>query len=295
VAVIHAPTAYAHLNPYHSASVFSFFTNACRSYALPKAGVPYDEFFLENWAEIKRPYKVYLFLAPWDVTVEQRAAIHAKLAAEQATAIWCHAAGRYAAGRLNPDGPRQLTGFRLQQLAGRHHAEVDISPDQSWLAGLDAPTSFGTHHDHEELDQGCGWWPWPEDHRLADVFHAQPTTDATVLGRLRDLDAPGLVVKPHEGFTSIHSAAPLTSPAVLASLFQHAGVHRYTHDGDGVNASTHHLTLHAAATGVRRLRLREPADVFDAFNGKQVHVAGSGDTLTLTMQAGETRVLVQRR
>jgi hypothetical protein len=289
VAIIHAPTGYHHVNPFVSTAVTSFCTSGVRSFAMPAAGTPFDEYFLEDFAAIKRSYKLYLFPAAFDVTPEQREAIHAQLAAEGATAVWTYAPGRYADGRLAPDGPSKLTGFRLAELAGPMHAQCEVRPHDRWLPTLDRPMSYGTREPWEKYTAGCDWWDWPKDHRFAQVFHPEPDDEVTVLGQLEGTDHPGLAVRQHAGITSMYAAVPLLEPRVLAAIYRAAGVHVYGLDGDLVYASDRFVTIHARAAGDRRLMLRKPASVVDAFTREPVAVEGR--TITLPMTFAETRIL----
>ena len=296
IALVHSTEALASLTPDRT-RMFSLFNHGVRSWFRQYSGFPVDEYQTELWPDIPRPYRLYLFTMPWQITAAEREAIHRRLRSENAIAVWT-----YAPGFLGDDGPdlahcEALTGFRLGRVRAYdepQHVQVDV-PSVVDVAGGDHPfvaagsASYGTMTDPEIFNFGCGWWQWPADQRFGDVFYAEPDPAMTVLGTLKHQGKPGLCLRRHAGFTSVYTAAPLISGELLRALFLRAGAHCYAPDGDLVYASDRYVTIHATAAGPRRVCLPRPRAVSDAVTDERLGEAI--DRLTLEMRFGETRVL----
>jgi hypothetical protein len=262
---------------------------------MPFTGFPYDEYLTERWDQIDRPYKAYLFTMPFEITSEQRVEIHAKLVAENAVAIWTYAPGYLSENGPSFDACRDLTGFSLERRTGPGHVHVQVSSLEQ-VAGLASDllpndaVDYGTRHDPDFFERGCGWWAWPRDHRFADIFsvRADSVSEVEVLGRLDDRSI-GLAMCRHEGFTSIYSAAPLLNAHLLRAIFLRAEAHCYAPDGDVVFANDRYVTMHATGDGPRRIRLPYRANWVDAMSNKAV--ASGVSEISIDCHPGESRIL----
>ncbi|NLX97283.1 MAG: hypothetical protein GXY83_14005, partial [Rhodopirellula sp.] len=114
-------------------------------------------------------------------------------------------------------------------------------------------------------------------------------SQAVVLGTLPD-GKPGLVVKQHEGWTAIHSAAPLLPAALLRQIARQAGVHLYVETDDVVWAARDLVAVCVKDPGSRKIRLPRKATVLDLFLGEKI---GAGiDVFQAEFPGGATRVFV---
>ena len=90
-------------------------TQVFRQWIIGETGAPFDDYILEDFPNLSRRYKVYVFLNAHYLSAELREQITTRLKAEQATALWF-----YAPGYLDETGGdiahmEALTGIRLQR------------------------------------------------------------------------------------------------------------------------------------------------------------------------------------
>ena len=105
--------------------------------------------------------------------------------------------------------------------------------------------------------------------RIAPRFFAEDS-QASTIGALADLDKPGLVHKPQNGWTSIYSAAPIVSALVLRQFAQTAGCHIYDDAGDVVVANASFLSIYSPYGGDRTIRLPKKSTVTDLLENKVI-------------------------
>jgi hypothetical protein len=221
---------------------------ALRHWELPCAGAPVDEYLLEQFDRIPRPYKVYIFWNSFYVPAELREKIRNKLSAEGATALWFYAPGLLDAQGEGMSKMEQLTGIRFGRSDREQFIQVEPDPAHPLTAGLCA---YGSEVDPAFYQEGCEWWQFPADRaqfRFAPVFFADDP-QAETLGRIRRLGRPGLVRKQVGSVTAWYSAAPAPSAALLREIFRSAGVHLYSERGDVVYANSHFVGVVAATAG----------------------------------------------
>jgi hypothetical protein len=128
------------------------------------------------------------------------------------------------------------------------------------------------------------------------VFFALPnrgdmlgTIQVPPLGNREPQEWAGLIVQEFDDWTSVYSAAPHVPAQALRSMARRAGVHLYLDSVDVVYANASVLAVHALEAGDKHLRLPRNADVRDAMSGEPL--ATDASELTVTMRAGETRLL----
>jgi hypothetical protein len=183
-----------------------------------------------------RDYKLYIFLNTFRVTPEQRAAIHARLKRNGATAVWVYAPG-YIGEKLSVDNMHDLTGIRVAESdsAGELHVEI-TAYDHAYKKSLPKGFAYGTDVNVANIIRWYDHQIYLKDPRDPGLqrdlpgFRINPRfwsddPEAEVLGRLAGLDKPGLVVKKQPGWTSVYSSAAILPAALLRNIARAAGCH----------------------------------------------------------------------
>ena len=265
------------------------FVNGLRNWVLPELGAPVDEYLLEDLPRVQRSYRLLIFPDALRVSLPLREAVHARLRADGATALWF-----YGAGYVSDDGPsltncEQLTGIRL----GRTGEGAALALKRASVRPLD-PSLFeeGCLPRHRDFDGYL--WPSAREapYRFAPVFHADdPEADTRDL--LAASGLPGYVVKSMDGWRSAWLGAPMPKPGILRELAREAGVHLYADDGSTVYAGNGFLALIAREDGALHVALPHAGvRLTDAFTGEPVDLEVSSG---LNMRRGEVRLLAFAR
>jgi beta-galactosidase len=267
-----------------------------RAHFMPYTAVPYDDAWLEEFERLGGGYKCYLFLNAFHVPQRLRDAIRNRLRGSGATAVWV-----YAPGYVRDDVPvlehcEDLAGIRLAKLDVKDYLQVKVTDvDHPITAGVRRGFEYGTDLDPAPLQARQEWASWivkeRQQQKVRPIYYADDP-GARVLGEVRGHGVPGLVVKEVDGFRSVFSAAPLLDTALLVSLFDACGVHRYSSAQDLVYANDGLVTVCANGAGEREIRLPQARDVVDAFTGERL--ADRTDRLRVTLQHGEALMLKTR-
>lgn len=263
--------------------MFNALLTAQKQWELGFMGAPWEPHLLSDIDDPHlKDFKVYIFLNTIKVSAQQRAAIHARLRRNGATALWVYATG-YIDRACDVGNISALTGIKLAEDMSFGELHVDITRrDHLITRGLPPGLAYGTD---ERVDDIIRYYDHrvylkdPRDpglerdlpgFRISPRFYADDP-DATVLGMVRaGIDKPGLVVKEQDGWTSIYSAAPIVPSALLRGIARQAGVHIYSDADDVVCANRHFLSLYAPRGGVRSVHLPQRATVIDALTGAVV-------------------------
>ncbi len=81
---------------------------------MPQVGAPWDYLPLDDLASpLLADYKLYIFLNAFSIDPAQRAALHAKLKRNQATAVFYYVQGYLEDGRESLEAVEALTGIRI--------------------------------------------------------------------------------------------------------------------------------------------------------------------------------------
>lgn len=269
----------------------NLYIEAVRQWFLPEIGLPFDDYIMEDFANIKKKYKLYLFVNPHYVPSELRKAIQEKLKAEGATAIWL-----YGPGYLNEKGcelsnSRELTGISLSKSDKKAFIQVEITDyNHPYTNGLEKGTSFGSDISPEFFKKDLRWMSWPEnieDYKFSPVFHVEDK-GARVLGKLRESGKPGLAVKNVDGFTSVYCSAPLLNADLIRNIAKEAGVHVYSENHDLIYANSGYVSVTAADEGNTRIYFPESTRVSDALTGEVL--TAKGNSIEYSSKQYETRI-----
>ena len=163
--------------------------------------------------------------------------------------VFCWASGLYRNGQVDESAMADLTGIKLKMTKDPGALQVTLNGQHQMTKGLEG-VSYGV--DKETRPVICADDP-----------------QATLLGTLPD-GKPGLVVREHEGWTAIYSAAPLLPSALMRRIALQAGVHLYVETDDVVWATRDLVGVSVKESGTRIIRLPRKAKVRDLYSGKPI-------------------------
>lgn len=217
--------------------------------ALHRLGAPVGHYLSKDLPKIANR-KVFLIMTSFAPNESDRRAIEA-LKRDGHVLVFCWASGLYRNGQLDPSAMTDLTGIRLNVSREPSDLRVTLHGKHGLTAGL----------------EGVAYGEGPKTQPV--VYADDP--QATVLGTLPD-GKPGLVVKEHQGWTAIHSAAPLLPSSLLRRIAQHGGVHLYVDTEDVVWATRDLVAVSVKQPGARTIRLPRKAKVRDLYSGETIGV-----------------------
>jgi hypothetical protein len=263
--------------------VFNAWLTAQKQWELGFMGMPWEPHLLSDMDNPQlKDFKLYIFLNTIKVSPQQRAAIHARLKRNQATAVWVYATG-YIDTRCDVANMSALTGIQLAEdmRAGELHVDV-TNRDHPMTRGLRTGLAYGTDERVPEIVRYYDHQVYLKDprdpglnrdlpgFRISPRFYARDP-QATVLGMLASgLNKPGLVVKQAGGWRSVFSSAPILPSALLRGIARAAGVHIYSDADDVVTANRNFLCIYAPKGGSRTVRLPQRATVVDLIAGRVI-------------------------
>jgi hypothetical protein len=268
------------------------FIDTFRQWVMPQIGTPFDDYTLEDFENIDRPYKLYIFTDAAYVPAARRKVIHEKLKRDGATAVWFYAPGFVSDRGASLGHCRELTGITLDQQSRRDWLQVDLARTEHALLKDVAEFDYGSDFDPQRYIDDIEWISFPTERdffRFDPVFFADDA-QAETLGTLRGTGGKaGLAVKQMDGWKSVYSAAPLLPASVLRNLAADAGAHVYSERGDLVYANAKFLGLQAMGAGTRTLRLPRVGSLTDLESGETL--LRDGRELVLEADHGEVRLL----
>jgi hypothetical protein len=241
----------------HGESFFRKLTNGMRD-SLQRAGISYGNYLQSDLLAEDFPTdaKLYLFLTPYRLTTEQRAAIKEKLQRDGKTLAWLYAPGsceeRPTVSGVMEEAATGATGMVLRQ--------------QEWNSEVGSRIVEPHHVVTERLsgrDLGTR-------ERLNPSFFVDDT-EATTLAEYQGSGLPSLAVKNCGTWKSVFVGDPVLPLELLRGICRYAGVHVWTTQGEDVaSIGNGWVTLHAGRDGQRALRLPEAAAVYDFTEGRLV-------------------------
>ena len=263
--------------------LFNAVLTAQRQWQLAYLGAPWDPQLLSDMGNPRlRDYKLYIFLNTFHVTPEQRAAIHARLRRNGATAIWVYAPGYINDSSLSTKDMQELTGIHLAENDTAGELTVDITSfDHPYTKGLAPGFKYGTTVDVQKIIRTYDHQIYLKDPRDPSLqrdlpgFRINPRfwsddPKAQVLGTLEEINKPGLVVKKVANWTSIYSSAPILPAELLRNIARAAGCHVYDDSNDVVYANKNMLSVYSPTGGSRTLHLPERSNVVDLLEKKTI-------------------------
>lgn len=259
-------------------SIFDLTANNTLSYPLlyvlrqqlNRLGAPVGYYYLQDLAEGRVPRaKLYVFLNALSVPADVRSRVLAQVERPGATALWLYAAGVLGERSFEPAASEALTGIKLAVAEGV--SVPRIVPTGELAESLGGPQPFGT------------------DAPVAPLFAVVLRPGVEPLGTWEGSDLVAAAKLEYGGARSVFVGSLTVPAALLRGVARQAGAHIYLDTDDHVMSDGRYLFLHAATAGEKRVALPTPARVTDALTGE---VVATGDQFMLTMEAGETRVLL---
>jgi len=237
---------------------------------LNRIGAPVGYYYLQDLAEGHVPRtKLYVFLNALTVPAEVRTRVLTQVERPGATSLWLYAARVLGENGFDPAGSEALTGIKLAVAEGV--AAPRIVPAGKLAQSLGGTQPFGT------------------DAPVAPLFAAVPGPGIEPLGTWEGTNLTAAAQLEHGGARSVFVGSLTVPAALLRGVAREAGVHLYLDTDDHVVSDGRYLFVHAVTAGEKRVALPRPAKVTDALTGEAL---ATGDQLTLTMEAGETRVIL---
>ena len=289
IALVQSTMNMCDINLHDVRQVTNLFSGYFRSMPMAEIGAPFDEIYLEDFANVKKAYKLYIFPTAFNVNSEARKAIKEKLQREGATALWL-----YAPGYLDENGPNianceDLTGFKLDRIDKFQHITVQIDEANSPVTAAIPETQlqYGSNISREDIVSRCGHWPPAEYFELKTTFFSTDE-DAQVLGKLTELQKDGLVMKKVGAVNSVYSAAPFVPSKLMQNLLHEAGGHIYSQQGDLVYANSGYVSVVARKDGSHHVDLPKQHTVVNALTG--VVVAENVSRFSFDASYGETTI-----
>ena len=206
-----------------------------------KSGAVFDCYYQRDFLKPEMPkYKLYIFVSSYAADEATRQQIHAKLAKDGATAVWCYAPGLFDGQTASVENMRKMTGFDFRMIRDG--------------GSITAP---------ESSVSGFGFLP-------KQTFKADPqfyvTGDALVSTENGGIFA---AKKMEDGWLSVYSLFPLTRYHIRA-LCQNAGIHLYMDTDDELFANRSFLMIHTRTAGDKTIRLPGKYTVTELYSGRLI-------------------------
>ncbi|MCE0498525.1 MAG: beta-galactosidase [Methylacidiphilales bacterium] len=230
--------------------------------ALGRLGAPYGQYLLDDVIAGRVKAKLYVFLAAWHLSPEQRQKLLA--ATRGSTCIWCYAPGYQEGDHTSLDAMRELTGFTLKMISG-----VNAWAEPTALGSQSSLPPFGLKQTVEPL------------------FAATDAGTDESLAAYSD-GSTAVAVRTTNMGTSIFTGPPGLTPGLLRFAARLAKVHLYTQTDCTVFANGPYLVLHSLREGPLQIDTGRSSPIHDVLTGETL---GNGPQLSLPLKNGETRVL----
>lgn len=240
---------------------------------LATMGVGYDTYAISTLVDGKVPsHKVNIFLSPFEITDEAKAAIEAYLKKDNQYAIWIYLPGFSDGNETSAERMSDLVGINLKLDNEENPMQVKIADDNHWLTTGIKDKIYGT--DNTFISPLC----YVDD------------SSATALGYLtQHTDKVGLAVKKYDNWTSIYSTATCLPVEMLRNVLKEAGVHVYSENtNDVIYNNNHYVALHSAVGEEKTIKLDGTYAVYDEF--EQKYISYGTDTITYTHVANDTKI-----
>lgn len=190
--------------------------------------------------------KLYVFLTPYRLPADQRAAIKEKLLQGGKTVVWMYAPGLFDARGEPEEGAHELVGITLRQQSWNSEVGSRILDNRHAI-------TTGIQNKHVGVRE-----------RLNPSFSVDDDSPGiSVLAEYQQSGLPSIAVREMPGWRTVYCGEPTLSADLLRGLCRHAGVHLYTAAGDDyVFAGDGWVTVHTTRDGNRTIQLPPSLDLF---------------------------------
>ncbi|MEI8310779.1 MAG: hypothetical protein WCH98_08485 [Verrucomicrobiota bacterium] len=245
-----------------------------KQWNLHRSGFPWtfitlEDFLQRDWPDLRLANFLNVFVAD----EARREAIHEKLRAARATAIWNLYPGLLGDSSFDLRRAEALTGFSLAQM-GDSQGDWDFCPTGKACA-MGAPAEYGTSFLRECCSLRMKHYPSPDQLAGSPRLEVVPHDADEPLAKWADASGIGLARTERPGFTSIFNAGPLLPDTLLNAFARASNVHCFAPAGDLVYANDRFLCLSTGPARSRVVRLRESTRATDLWNGNRTLGSGS--------------------
>jgi hypothetical protein len=198
--------------------------------------------------------KLYLFLTPYRMPAEQRAAIKERLQNGGKTLVWVYSVGVCDERGRAEEGIHDLIGMTLRQ--------------QSWSTEVGSRVVDTRHPITDRLQEKT----LGVRERLNPSFYIDDDSpDLTLLAEYLQTGQPSMGVRRLADWRSVFIGEPTLTTDLVRGLCRYAGVHLYTGGMDDfVFAGNGWLTIHTTRDGNRSLLLPPDSSLYDLNGGRLV-------------------------
>jgi hypothetical protein len=261
-----------------------------RSNVLPRLGTPYHSMTFSTLMRqdpATLPYRVYLFFNIATVTASQRDYIRANLQKHGNWLVFFRPIGIYCPEAEHPfdlTNSTALHGITLAPKTGDRKQNiltvVSGVPLPDLVTGSDLAEPFYDIGSNSGSDTGATPVPRPAAWTVVNDPAAIP------LAIWKD-GSVAAAMKKYRDWTAVYVSSQRVCSPFIRSIVKASGAHQYLDNGDDVIfAAGPLLAFHTRTAGVREIKLREAADLYDLYADKMI---GQGQqTYSVPMLAKET-------
>jgi hypothetical protein len=265
------------------------FIEDVRRRVMPHVGVAFEDYLLEDVAEVPSSCRLYIVLDAIGASATALAELRARMEAG-ATVVWQYAPGYAGESAWSLEKASELIGMQLARDEAPQVMRVRLDPAAAVggsLKGAALPAEMGDAAvDAPTLPRTVAA---SEPKPLGPTFYIAGGADA-VLGRLGDTDRAGLAIKAVGRGRSVYSAVPVTSVSLLRALARTAGAHVYSDGGDVVLTDRRHLVVICSTDRMHTIHLPAARTVRDAWSGQTV--SAGARSFSFQARRGTTRTFV---
>ena len=231
--------------------------------ALGRMGCPFGQYLLDDVTAGKVPAKLYVFLAAWHLSPDQRCKLLE--ATRGKTRIWCYAPGYQEGDHTSLEAMRQLTGFRIRKLS---NVSAQAEPtDHGKSLGITGPLGV--------------------DKAIEPLFAVEDATPEEALASYPD-GSTAVAMRRSANGISLFAGAPGLTPELLRLAAEQSKIHLFSRTNCNVYSNGPFLVLHGSQDGPLTIDTGRSEPVVDVLTGEKV---GAGPQWQLVLKKGETRVL----
>lgn len=191
--------------------------------------------------------KVYIFLCPYRLPPDQRAAIKEKLQRGERTLVWLYAIGVCDERGQPEESANDVVGMTLRA--------------QSWSSEIGSRLADSRH---PIIDKAHQREVGIRERLNPSYYVDDDAPGVTVLGTYLQSGLPSIAVREHEGWRSVFCGETVLTTDLVRGICQQAGVHLYTAMGDDYVSAGHGcLVTHTPRDGQRTLVLPPRCGLYD--------------------------------
>ena len=218
----------------------------------------------------------YVFLNAFSLTESERERLHARLAADQATALWFYAPGYHLEdpeeAAMDAAHIGRTVRMQVREFSDPHPSGSRYLLPGRWIA--------------QDVE-----WGTPES--WSPMFYIDDPDTDTLAEYVQGGESSVAMRVLEEGWTSIYITEPVAPPELLREIFlilEQPGYFRNTGTPhfDVLHAGDDLIAVHARGTGDRSLVLPETHDITDLFDPAKGWM--QRDNFVLPMRSGDTRL-----